>query len=313
LAVLTAISNAASNILQRIANRQVPMARSMSPRLIWNLLHRKVWLAGFGAVILAFILQAGALRYAQLSAVEPIVVLELPLTVLGASWVFHSRLPAREWSALGTMTAGMALLVASLSPHEGATNATSAGAWALGVGLSAAVMAALVVAARGRRSAARAGLLGAATGIGFGMTAAFTKAVVVGIQHGFAELFSQWETYAMAVTGLVSMMLLQNALQAGRLIAAQPAITLLDPFSSILWGVFAFHERTNTGYWLVAAIAGAGLMIAGAVMLSGSPLLEEQGATEGPRRRGDSNGPPAAETHRSPSKTTATGLPSRLF
>jgi len=250
-----------------------------------------------------------ALRYAQLSAVEPIVVLELPLTVLGASWVFHARLPAREWSALGTMTAGMALLVASLSPHEGPAHPTSAVAWAVGVGVSAAAMVALVAAAPRRANAARAGLLGAATGIGFGMTAAFTKAVVVGLNHGVAMLFQKWETYAMAASGLISMMLLQNALQAGRLIAAQPAITLLDPFSSILWGVFAFHEHTNTGYWLLAATAGAGLMITGAVMLSGSPLLEEKGSGSARNRSEPATPAPTAGPHNSTWPETQVTVP----
>jgi hypothetical protein len=85
LAVPAAFSNAASNVLQRIANKDEPQELHMSSRLIWSLLHRKVWLGGFVPVVLSFLLQAGVLRFGQLSFVQPIVILELPLSLMGAA------------------------------------------------------------------------------------------------------------------------------------------------------------------------------------------------------------------------------------
>jgi drug/metabolite transporter (DMT)-like permease len=98
LAVLAACANATSSVLQRKANRRVPQEENLSPRLIWSLLHEWVWFGGILAVIAGFLLQAAALSSGQPAAVEPILVLELPATLILASRVFRSRLGWREWA-----------------------------------------------------------------------------------------------------------------------------------------------------------------------------------------------------------------------
>ena len=70
------------------------------------------------------------------------------------------------------------------------------------------------------------------------------------------------------------MFLVQSALN-GRLVAAQPALTLTDPVVSILWGVLVFGERVRTGWFLALTVAG-GLLIIGAVLvLAWSPRLSD--------------------------------------
>jgi hypothetical protein len=51
----------------------------------------------------------------------------------------------------------------------------------------------------------------------------------------------------MSIASLASMWLLQNALHAGKLVAAQPGMTLLDPVVSIIWGagVPRIHARRH--------------------------------------------------------------------
>jgi drug/metabolite transporter (DMT)-like permease len=96
LAVLAACANATSSVLQRKANRQVPRRQNLSPRLIWSLLHEPVWFGGVLAVSAGFLLQASALGSGQLSVVEPILVIELPATLLLASRVFGTSMRRRE-------------------------------------------------------------------------------------------------------------------------------------------------------------------------------------------------------------------------
>ena len=80
----------------------------------------------------------------------------------------------------------------------------------------------------------------------------------------------------MVVAGVGAMFLVQSAMNAGRLVAAQPGLTLTDPLVSILWGVFVFHEQVRTGWWLLLTVAG-GLVIGGAVLvLARSPLLSDE-------------------------------------
>jgi hypothetical protein len=61
---------------------------------------------------------------------------------------------------------------------------------------------------------------------------------------------TSWQLYAMVGTRIAAMFLLQSAMNAGRLVAAQPGLTLTDPIVSILWGVLVFHEQVRTGWFL---------------------------------------------------------------
>ncbi|HWG61530.1 MAG TPA: hypothetical protein VG253_07435, partial [Streptosporangiaceae bacterium] len=77
LAVLGACANATASVLQRKAGRRVPKGQNLSLRLIASLLHQRVWFGGILAVTVGFLLQAAALGSGQLSAVEPVMILEL--------------------------------------------------------------------------------------------------------------------------------------------------------------------------------------------------------------------------------------------
>jgi drug/metabolite transporter (DMT)-like permease len=111
LAVLAAVANATAELLQRKANQREPESRQMSARLILDLLKRPIWLAGIVAVTLGFILQAAALSRGALAIVEPILVVELPLTLIGASHFLGSKLRRREWISIGIMTVGIIGLI----------------------------------------------------------------------------------------------------------------------------------------------------------------------------------------------------------
>ena len=299
LAVLAAGANATSNVLQRGANREAPPELSMSPRLILDLLHRPMWLAGMVTVILSFVLMAAALGMGQLAAVQPILVLELPLTLLGAAKFFHSRLGAREWGASLAMTVGLAGLIAFLAPTAGDKGHASGIEWAAAAGASLALAGLCVAVSYTGPPGRRPVMLGLATGITFGLTSAFMKGMTTGYHHGFVGVFQTWQTYAMVASGILGMFLMQNALQAGRLIAAQPGITLADPAVAILWGVLVFKEGTRGGLYMILAVASGLLMMVGGAVLARSPLLEGDAATTEPDQAQDPEpGPGRAERRR---------------
>lgn len=105
--------------------------------------------------------------------------------------------------------------------------------------------------------------------------------------HAFARgLLSgllAWESYATIATGILAMYFLQNALQAGRLAAAQPGITISDPLLAGIWGVVLFHDRLRTGWWISGATLGPVVIVAGMVLLLRSPYLQgEAGRSEKP-------------------------------
>jgi drug/metabolite transporter (DMT)-like permease len=298
LAVLAACANATSSVLQRKANREVPKKQNLSPRLIWSLAHQPTWFGGVLAITAGFLLQAAALGNGQLSVVEPILVLELPATLILAGWVFGTRLGRREWACVLVMAAALGSLLFALSPSAGPRSGVRWYLWLTAIGLNLAGAGVLVAfgrrgpAGRGRTdtggSARQAGLLGVAAGSVFGLTAALMKAMTGTFAQGFGALVTHWPLYGMVATGVLGMFLLQSAMNAGRLIAAQPGLTLSDPIVSVLWGVLVFGERVRSGWFAVLAVV-SGLALATAVMmLIRSPLLSDESgqADEGQAEEG---------------------------
>lgn len=295
LAVLAASGNATASVLQRKAARREPQARTFSIRLMWDLARQPVWIAGVAALFIAFLLQSVALGLGSLSVVQPLLVLELPFTLLLASLVFRSRLHAREWLAAAGMSAGLATFLYTLRP-TGGDAAIALGTWLLGIAASLVLAAVFIWVGIRHHYAARAVYLSVATGIGFGLTAVLIKGVAAAYAGGLAGVFTAWQTYAVVALGPSSMFMLQNTLQAGRLVAAQPGLTLVNPIVAVAWGVAVFSENVRTGPWLVGTFAGAALIGACTVLLARSPLLHGQsgraeedtkkgaGSSEGRRR-----------------------------
>jgi drug/metabolite transporter (DMT)-like permease len=290
LAVLAACANATSSVLQRKAGRKVPQGENLSPRLIWSLLHEPAWFGGIAAVTVGFLLQAAALGSGQLSVVEPILILELPAALLLATRVFHARLHRREWGSAAAMAAGLAAMLYALSPSGGQPEGVRWYTWVAGIGVNLAFVAAMVAWGRrgpagtgphsGQSSALQAAVLAVGAGAAFGLTAALMKGMTSTYSRGMVALLSSWQLYGMIATGIAGMFLVQSALNAGRLVAAQPGLTLTDPIVSILWGVLVFREQVRTGWFLVLTVAG-GLVLASAVLVLGrSPLLSGESARE---------------------------------
>jgi hypothetical protein len=261
LAVLAACANATSSVLQRKANRDVPRKENLSWRLIRSLLHQPVWFAGILAICIGFLLQATALGFGQLATVEPILVLEL--TLILAARIFGPGMHLREWGSAVVMTISLGALLFLLSPSADGT-ATCTVRLVIGIVVNLALVGALVM--LGRRQSAqgsgyeyRAAALGVAAGSTFGLTAALMKGMTRTFSQGLVTLFTSWEIYGVVAAGLLGMFLVQSALNAGSLIAAQPGLTLADPVISVLWGVFAFHENVRGGLYIVPEVISAAI------------------------------------------------------
>lgn len=279
LAVLAAAGNATASVLQRKGARRQPGSLGTSPKMIFGLIREPVWFGGVAAILAGFLLQAGALATGPIVLVQPVLVVELPLTLLLASLVFHSRLRGREWSAIIGMSLGVALLLVGLSPSDGSPHRAATIKWVLGCAISVGVVLILMTIGAKHQSAGRAAYFGVATGVSFGFTAALVAGVTSAYgDGGFGAVFTAWQTYAILVVGPSGFFLLQSALRAGRLVASQPGLTLTNPLVAIGWGVAVFGEHVHGSGWIVADVGGAALVVAATILLAGSPLL---GGTEG--------------------------------
>jgi drug/metabolite transporter (DMT)-like permease len=276
LAVLAAGANASASVLQRKAARTEPDSQSFSIGLLWDLAHRPVWIAGILTVLVGFLLQAAALGSGTIVLVQPLLVLELPFTLLIASRVLGGGVNAREWTAIICMAAGVALLLAGLAPHGGNPNTVGLPLWIGGLVVTVLAVAGFVAAGMRRPPTVRAALLGIATGIAFGFTAVLVKAITGAFAAGgLTGVFTSWQTYVLVVAGPGGFFLLQNALQAGRLVASQPGMTLMNPATAIVWGIAILGERVRVGELLALAALGAVLLAGGTILLSSSSLFHE--------------------------------------
>ena len=226
-------------------------------------------------IFVGFALQATALSIGALSAVQLIIILELPFTLILGSIVLGGPLGIREWTAIASMTLGVALLLYMLQPQGGDPYSSGRTTWIIAAALTVASIGGLVLLGRRRGSAAKAALFGVATGAASGLLAVLTNAVLATASGGgISEVFTTWWTSLLILTVPVAFFLLQSALQAGRLVASQPGITLANPLIAAIWGIGIFGENVRTGSWLIGAVLGAVLVGAGVVLLSRSPQLQ---------------------------------------
>ncbi|WP_393062197.1 DMT family transporter [Streptomyces sp. LN549] len=285
-AVLTALSNGAASVLQRRAALTVPDSKAMRLSLIGDLLRQKVWLAGIGLVIVAAVCQAVALATGPIAVVQPIFVIELPATLLMAGFVMRVRLPRPVWFGVAAVTSGLALGMASAAPGGGSATVHGA-AWVPALILTGLFEAALIGGALATRGNPRAALLGLAAACAYALTAALMKDAMARLDDGggAAALFSSWQLYATAAAGVGALFLLQNALQAGTLVAVQPCLTLGDALISVLYGVTLFGEELRTGWWLLPELLALCLIAVGCVELARSPLASGNAAAPARTRR----------------------------
>ncbi|MGW1336910.1 DMT family transporter [Streptomyces rubiginosohelvolus] len=271
-AVLTALSNGSASVLQRRAAMEVPDSDAMRLSLMTRLVRQKVWLAGIGLVIVAAVCQAIALATGPIAVVQPIFVIELPLTLLVAGLVMRVRADAVVWSGVAAVTAGLALGMAAAAPVEGRDTVEDF-AWIPALLVTGVFEAGLIVAALRTRGNARAALLGLAAACGYALTAALMKDAMANLDDGgVVALLASWQLYATAAAGVGALFLLQNALQAGSLVAVQPMLTLGDALISILYGVTLFDEELRTGWWLLPELVALALIATGCVRLARTPL-----------------------------------------
>ncbi|MBH1934502.1 DMT family transporter [Streptomyces sp. AV19] len=267
-ALLAAVGNASGTVLQRAAAVTVPHGDAFSVRLVGHLWRRPVWLGGIAVIVAAAACQALALNLGSLSLVQPILVTELPFTLLIAAAHARRRLPAAGWAASVMVAAGLGLALAAAAPSGGHSQ-VAAGLWALTLLCTTGTMALCVLAALPRpRGRSRAALFSSASAIGYALTATLmTAATDVFAREGASAFLAAWQFYGFVATGAIALFLLANAMESGPLIASQPALTLGEALVSLALGMLVYGERVRTGWWLFPEAVGAVLVTWGVLVL----------------------------------------------
>ena len=262
-----------SNVLMHVKARAAPAEHSLRPTLLVHLARQPVWLAGIGTQMAGFGLQATALGLGSLTVVQALGPVGLLLALPLAARVSHKRFRGADWVGAVATVGGLAAFLAIAAPSKGVPVPT-ASAWSVLLAATVAGSGALIAMGRRLSGAARAIALGTASGAVLALTAAFTKTAADRFSHGFLTGVASWEPYALAVSGLLGILLMQSSFQAGDLEWSLPAMAVANPVVSVIAGTVAFHEHLSAPAGTVAILpVSLAVVLAGVVVLARSPAL----------------------------------------
>lgn len=261
LALAAALLFALGTVLQQKAGLDEPEAAAgSSSGLLLRMARRPVWLAGIASDALGFVAQAVALTIGRLAVVQPLLVFSVVFALPLGARLTGQRIRRADVAAALVVTVALGVFLVVADPSGGRDDAPLH-EWLVAGGALGGASALLVLAAQRAHPAAKAALLGTATGLLFGLSAALTKAVGHQFEQGVLTIFADWHTYALVVVGYASMTLSQLSLQTGVLAPAIATSMAFDPVSSVLLGVTLLRESLHASA-LGAAVAVAALLAA---------------------------------------------------
>ncbi|MEW1547719.1 hypothetical protein [Streptomyces tsukubensis] len=252
-----------ASVLQAIGARSVASGpgSGVDPVLPLRALRRGPYAAGLVLDCAGFALQIVALRTIPLYAVGAALAAGLAVTAVVAAWLLKARLTLAEWSAVGAVCAGLAM-IALASGAEGSRAGPAALRWYL---LGAAVAVLLVGALAGRiPDGPRALLLGLGAGAGFGVVAVAVRLID---SPALPRLLGNPALYALLLGGAAGFTLLTSAFQRGSVIVATAGMILAESAGPAVVGVLWLGDRPHPGLEWVA-VAGFAAAVTGALALS---------------------------------------------
>ncbi len=273
LAPLAALVNALTSVLQRIGVETAPASTTLRWSLMAHALRRGIWLVGFGLMLVEFGLQATALRFGDLSVVQPLLTTELLFLLLILGVWFHYRLTLLEWLGSALIVAGLGGFFLAGAPSGGRAIPDTT-QWLVASAVLIGLITTFVLAAlRGPRWW-RAASFGAATAFTAAYSAALTKAITTYTTRGWGQVFTHFQPYVLGVAGIGTVFLIQNALHAGPITASRTTMVTINPLVSIVLGVTLFADRLRSGPgWTTLQVGALAVLVAGVVLLARSPLV----------------------------------------
>ncbi|MFE3586085.1 DMT family transporter [Streptomyces niveus] len=272
----SAVCYGTASVLQAVAARAAEpgTGSGVDPALLLRALRQWRYVAGLALDGLGFVLQIVALRAVPIYAVGAALAASLAVTAVVAARLLRVRLSAREWSAVGVVCAGLALLALS-SGAEG----TEGGSTALRVAMLGVAVAVLLAGAVAGRlpDRPRALVLGFGAGTGFGVVEVSVR-LIDGVTP--AELVTNPAVYALLLGGGAAFLLLTSAFQRGSVTTATAGMVIGETIGPALVGVVWLGDRTRAGLgWLT--VVGFAVAVAGALALA---RFGEAGVEEEPER-----------------------------
>jgi drug/metabolite transporter (DMT)-like permease len=260
-AFASAVCYGVASVLQAVAARRTAHGGPVDPRLLIRVLAQGPFLVGIGLDLLGFACQFYALRVLPLYLVQAALAANLAVTAVVAIPVLGLRLSALQWSAVGAVCVGLALLGISAGRESTATVRLS---WRIGLLVIAIGLALIGVLAAKAPESVRGPMLGLTAGLGFAVLALSVRCLP---DLRPMPLLTNPATYAAAVAGLVGFLCFAAGLQQAAVTTVTAAVVVTETAIPALIGVWLLGDGTRPGLAPVA-VAGFLLAVAGAVGLA---------------------------------------------
>lgn len=245
-AVIGAFSYAIASVYQQQSAAKLSTGSAFDAAVLIRLVRKRRWLLSLIGVAGGYGFQAAALGVGRLVVVEPVFPIGLLFALLLAARAEGRRLRHAELTAAIAAVAGLAVFLAAAEPSGGHR---TAGAGPLGVVAACAIVVAVLCSLIASRvaTAHRALVLSIGGGIGAGATDALTKTVAALVGTHRLGVFGTVQLYLLAVVGLLTFTLQQNAFRAAGLSASLPSFAVLEPIVGSLLGLAIYHEQVGGG------------------------------------------------------------------
>jgi drug/metabolite transporter (DMT)-like permease len=267
LGLLSPLAFALGTVMQQRGTLET-RAREGDPRFLVEMLRKPVWLFGGLTTVVAFLLQAAALRYGSLSFVQALQVLSLVFALPLGVRLTGQRIGRRSAAGAAITVIGLVVFVVLGQPHGGIPE-PGGNAW-LAAGISSGILtAALGWAGFRRRGAGAAALLATAAGVCFALQAAVTKVLVTRLDDGVVAIAASWPLYVLVCSAAIGFVLQQASLKTGVLAPSMAALEAATLAVSVFIGATVFDEVVwETAGRMFPAVVGLVLAIVGVVILA---------------------------------------------
>lgn len=289
----SAVCFGTASVFQAIAARATApgTGSGVDPALLLRAVKQWRYIVGLGLDGLGFLLQIVALRSIPIYAVGAALAASLAVTAVVASRLLRVRLSGVEWSAVGVVCAGLAMLGLASGDEGDDAGSRTLRYVMLGVAVGVLVLGAAAGRLPGR---GRALALGLGAGFGFGVVEVSVRLID---DASPGALVANPAAYALLVGGGAAFLLLTSALQRGSVTTATAGMVIGETIGPAVVGVVWLGDRTRDGMeWL--AVLGFAVAVAGALTLArfGEAPTPAEGSdpigSPGPSGASGPSGPP---------------------
>ncbi len=268
LALIAAFLFALAAALQQKGALNLPTISLGDPESLLRLVGQTMWLIGTIALLVGYVFQAMALDRGRVVVIQPLFVMTVVFALPLGYFLTRQHVGKREVIGATVILVGLALFTYFGDPAGGNENAPGS-EWAIAIAIIAALCVPLLVFGSRGSLSVKAAAYGTVAGILFGLSAALTKPTLEYLHESVGTMLSHWETYALAIAGVLGFVIQQVSLGTGRLAPSVATVSVANPLVGIAIGTLLLDERLSRPAWhVVVAFIGLALALLGAVAIS---------------------------------------------